>query len=97
MRGVLALHGGGEYVRGDEAAMDALVVAALDAAKLEGADVVPRIVIVPTAAARQRPETAAAHGERSFAAAADRAGIEIDIGVARVLSRAKVSRLLQRR
>jgi cyanophycinase-like exopeptidase len=85
--GLLALHGGGEYVTGDEAAMDALLGAAVEAAGREGPGVVPRIVLVPTAAARQRPQAAASHGERAFAAAAARAGVPVEIGVAGVLSR----------
>ena len=88
--GPLVLHGGGEYVRGDEPAMDALVAAAVEAAAIDPAthgDVgAPRIVIVPTAAARQRPDLAASHGERAFAAAAARSGVAVDIGMARVLS-----------
>ena len=87
MTGLLALHGGGEYVAEDEAAMDALLAAAVEAAAREGAGTVPRILIVPTAAARQRPERAASHGERSFAAAAARARVTVEIGVAGILSR----------
>src|SRR6188508_1490557 len=88
MTGLLALHGGGEYVSGDEAAMDALLAAAVAAAAREGQGVVPRIVLVPTAAARQRPQAAASHGERAFAAAAARAGVPVEIGVAGILSQA---------
>ena len=87
MTGLLALHGGGEYVKGDEAAMDALLAAAVEAAAHDGAGTVPRIVIVPTAAARQRPELAASHGERAFAAAATRARVSVEIGVAGILTR----------
>jgi cyanophycinase-like exopeptidase len=85
--GLLGLHGGGEYASGDEAAMDALVAGAIEAANVEGAGIVPRIVIVPTAAARQRPELAATHGERAFAGAAARAGVTVEIGVAGILTR----------
>ena len=67
--------------------MDALLAAAVDAAAREGAGTVPRIVIVPTAAARQRPELAASHGERAFAAAASRARVTVEIGVAGILTR----------
>ena len=76
LSGPIALHGGGEYVTGDERAMDALLAAARAAA----GDAQPVVVIVPTAAARQRPEQAAAHGERAFRAAAARAGLEIAVG-----------------
>ena len=54
--------------------------------------IVPRIVLVPTAAARQRPQAAASHGERAFAAAAARAGVTVEIGVARRSSRAATRR-----
>ena len=87
MTGLLALHGGGEYVAGDEAAMDALLLAAADAAAQQAAATRPRIAIVPTAAARQRPDAAVATGERAFAAAAERAGLTVEIGAARILSR----------
>src|SRR6188472_3726142 len=67
--------------------MDALLRAAVEAAGAEDSGVVPRIVLVPTAAARQRPQAAASHGERAFAAAASRAGVTVEIGVAGVLTR----------
>jgi cyanophycinase-like exopeptidase len=86
--GLLALHGGGEYVAADEACMDALIAMAVEAAAADGPGVTPRIVVVPTAAARQRPEAAAAHGERGFGAAARRARIGVEIGVAGILSAA---------
>ena len=60
--GPIALHGGGEYVAGDEAAMDAL----LAAARVPAGDLDPVVAIVPTAAARQRPDVAVEHGERAF-------------------------------
>lgn len=88
MTGLLGLHGGGEYVAADEVAMDALMQAAIQAAAVDGPGVAPRIVIVPTAAARQRPEAAAANGKRAFTAASRRAGVSADIGVARILTRA---------
>lgn len=64
--------------------MDALLAAARAAA----GDAQPVVVIVPTAAARQRPEQAAAHGERAFRAAAARAGLEIEVRTAPILTRA---------
>ena len=79
LTGLVALHGGGEYVAGDEPAMDALVVAGATARAAAG-DVGPlRVVLVPTAAARQRPDLAAAHGRRAFEAAAARAGLAVDV------------------
>lgn len=64
--------------------MDALLAAALRAAP---AGEPPRIVMVPTAAARHRPDLAAANGERAFLAAAARARIAIEIAVAGILER----------
>jgi cyanophycinase-like exopeptidase len=87
MRGLLGLHGGGEYAAGDEAALDALIAAAAEAAAAQAPDVVPRVVIVPTAAARQRPDVAARHGERAVAAAAARAAVVVEITVATILTR----------
>jgi cyanophycinase-like exopeptidase len=61
MRGPIALHGGGEFLPGDEAFLNALL------------DLVPpasrqalKIAIVPTAAARGRSELAGAHGVTAF-------------------------------
>jgi cyanophycinase len=58
MAGWIALHGGGEFQRGSEIGDRRLVVAA------GGADA--RVIIVPTAAARERPELAARHGMEWF-------------------------------
>lgn len=58
MAGWIALHGGGEFQRGSEIGDRRLVVAA------GGADA--RVVIVPTAAARDYPEMAARNGVRWF-------------------------------
>jgi cyanophycinase len=61
--------------------MDALVAAAIEAAS--GA--LPRIVVVPTAAARQGLGTAVANGERAFLAAATRLGVVVEVGAALVV------------
>lgn len=58
MAGWIALHGGGEFQRGSEIGDRRLVVAA------GGADA--RVIIVPTAAAREYPELAARNGIRWF-------------------------------
>jgi cyanophycinase len=72
-------------VAGDEPAMDALVAAGA-AARAAAGDVGPlRVVLVPTAAARQRPDLAAAHGRRAFEAAGARAGLAVDVEVAGVM------------
>lgn len=67
--------------------MDALLAAGREAA---GGRMV-RVVLVPTAVARHRPELAAAHGERAFRAAAARAGVEVDVLVAWVVDRASAA------
>ncbi len=54
MNGWLALHGGGEFQRGSEIGDRRLIVAT------GGADA--RVVVVPTAAAREYPDMAARHG-----------------------------------
>ncbi len=65
--------------------MDALVAAGA-AARATASDAGPlRVVLVPTAAARQRPDLAAAHGRRAFEAAGARAGLAVEVGVAGVL------------
>ncbi len=64
--------------------MDALLAAALEAAGREK----PRVVIVPTAVARHRPDLAFAHGERAFRAAAARARVEVRVWAASLLRRA---------
>jgi len=58
MAGWIALHGGGEFQRGSEIGDRRLVVAA------GGADA--RVIVVPTAAARERPDMAARHGVQWF-------------------------------
>ncbi len=63
--------------------MDALLAVARTAAD----DLDPVLVIVPTAAARQRPDLAVEHGERAFRSAATRAGIGVRLETARILTR----------
>jgi cyanophycinase len=58
MAGWIALHGGGEFQAGSEIGDRRLVVAA------GGADA--RVIVMPTAAARDYPEMAARHGVRWF-------------------------------
>ena len=63
--------------------MDALV----REARAVAGDRDPIVAIVPTAAARQRPDLAVEHGERAFEAAAARAGIGLRPTTARILTR----------
>jgi cyanophycinase-like exopeptidase len=91
MAGVIALHGGGEFLPGDETFLRACLDAALPPARArstasahasagESRDDHPfalRIAIVPAAAADQRPELAARHGVEAFARVASAAGIPV--------------------
>ena len=65
--------------------MDALVAAAARALTAAGDAGPLRVVLVPTAAARQRPDLAAAHGRRAFEAAGARAGVAVVVDVAGIL------------
>ncbi len=89
MSGTIALHGGGEFLPGDETFLRACLDAALPAARTRSAARAPagaeesrgddplalRIAILPAAAAGQRPELAARHGVEAFARVAAAAGI----------------------
>ena len=78
MTGVVALHGGGEFLPGDEAFLAAL----LDATRAGAAAV--HAVIVPTAAARGRPDLAAAHGVAALERAGVAAGRTVEASMVRV-------------
>ena len=96
MSGPIGLHGGGEYLDGDEPFLDALIAAARTAAtaRLNGEDpaaATVRIVILPTAAARGRPDRAAAMGIAAITARAEGAGLPFRIDVASVLDAASAS------
>ena len=71
MIGPVALHGGGEFLPGDEPFL--LAILAL-APRVDG---IVRIAVVPTAAARGRPDVAAAHGVDGFRRVAAEAGLEV--------------------
>ncbi|HUP55060.1 MAG TPA: hypothetical protein VM408_06100 [Methylomirabilota bacterium] len=71
MSGPVALHGGGEFLPGDERFLGAI----LDLAPRDGR--VVRIAVVPTAAAGGRPDLAAANGVAAFHRLARATGIEI--------------------
>jgi cyanophycinase len=90
MIGPIGLHGGGEYEAGDEPFLDELIVAARVAARArqnggssEGATV--RMVILPTAAARGRPDRAAALGIRALNGRADPHDRPIRVDVAPIV------------
>src|SRR4051794_14564831 len=102
MSGPIGLHGGGEYVAGDEPFLDALVAAAAGASVLRRSllDVAGhvlaesegiRVVVVPTAAARGRPDVAAANGVAAFERRAAAAGVPAIVEVARVVDEASAA------
>jgi cyanophycinase len=70
--GTIALHGGGEFLPGDEPFLRAL----LERAGARGSDPI-RIAVVPTAAARGGPELAAANGVVAFERVADEMGVAV--------------------
>jgi cyanophycinase len=106
MTGPIGLHGGGEYLAGDEPFLDALIAAASRVADVRagsraadedrrGDDVsghaveesvaTIRIVIVPTAAARGRPDAAASTGRVAFERRGSAAGRPVEVEVARII------------
>ncbi len=105
LSGPIGLHGGGEYVAGDEPFLDALLeVAARVAAgrieedepdvrghALDTAVATIRIVILPTAAARGRPDRASAEGRAAFERRAAVTGRPVRVAVARVVDAASAS------
>jgi cyanophycinase-like exopeptidase len=105
MSGPIGLHGGGEYVAGDEPFLDALLVAAAGSLERRRATVgvgsavasaVPalrgvRVVVVPTAASRGLPDRAAATGVEAFERRAAATGIKATVAVARVVDAASAA------
>jgi cyanophycinase len=90
MIGPIGLHGGGEYEAGDEPFLDALIVAARAAARARqnggnSDDAAVRIVILPTAAARGRPDRAAAMGIVALNGRADPHDRPIRVDVATIV------------
>jgi cyanophycinase len=73
------LHGGGEFLPGDEPALRELLGLA------PAVDGIVRVAIVPTAAARGRPDLAGAHGAEAFRRIASEAGARVDVEVVPVL------------
>jgi cyanophycinase len=78
----IALHGGGEFLPGDEPFLDALLASV---AGRDATDGTIRAVVVPTAAARGRPELAAANGADALERRADALGMPIEVEPALVI------------
>jgi len=93
MSGPIGLHGGGEFLAGDEAFIDALLRTAVGAASARperdhaGVAGPMRVAVVPTAAARQRPVLAASHGVAAFESAGSRLGVGVEADGALVVDR----------
>lgn len=87
MSGPIALHGGGEFVAGDEAFLTALLERG---AARPGRDPTRpiRVAVVPTAAARGRPDLAAANGVAAFDRVAADGGFDVEASSVEVVSRA---------
>ncbi len=82
MSGTIALHGGGEFLAGDEP----FLTAWLQAASRPGvAGRARRVAIVTTAAARGRPELAGAHGVDATGRVAACLGLDVEAEVVPIL------------
>jgi cyanophycinase-like exopeptidase len=98
MIGRIGLHGGGEYQAGDEPFLDVLIAAARSAARVrlygagsQASNPVVRIVILPTAAARGRPDRAAAMGTAALNRRLDPFDGPVRIDVAPVIDTASAN------
>ena len=92
--GRIALHGGGEFEAGDEPFLDAILAAALQSAagratRGSGSDGAIRIVVVPAAAARERPAASAKQGVVALRRTVERAGVTARVEPALVVNRAQ--------
>ena len=85
MKGPVALHGGGEFLPGDERFLRAILELAPTASG------VVRVAVVPTAAARGRPDLAAANGVEAIRRVAVDAGIAVDVEAVRVVDPASAA------
>jgi cyanophycinase len=83
--GPVALHGGGEFLPGDEPFLRAILDQAPRAAG------VVRIAVVPTAAARGRPDIAASNGLAALRRVAADAGIPVVASAVRVVDRSSAA------
>jgi cyanophycinase-like exopeptidase len=79
MTGTVALHGGGEFLPGDEPFLRAILGLA------PARDGVVRIAVVPTAAARGRPDLAAKHGLTALREVASKLGVRAEAEAVRVV------------
>lgn len=86
MSGRVALHGGGEFLPGDEPFLRALLDAAAVGAEARGGpDEALHVVVVPTAAARHNPDAASGFGSRAFERVGADLGRPLVVEAARVV------------
>lgn len=90
MSGRVALHGGGEFLPGDEPFLRALLDAAAVAASTRGPTAPISVVVVPTAAARHNPDAASRFGAAAFERIAD-GGRPVRVEAARVVDAASAN------
>lgn len=88
MSGPVALHGGAEFLAGDEPFLAALLE--LAAARVGGSRSI-LVAVVPTAAARGRPGLAAANGVAAFERVAGDIGLAVDAGAVPVIDAASAA------
>ncbi len=85
MSGPVALHGGGEFLAGDEAFLAALLRPVAARARADAGRPL-RVAVVPTAAARGRPDLAGANGVEAFARVAAANGLDVVASAVPVVS-----------
>jgi len=85
VKGPVALHGGGEFLPGDERFLRAILELAPNAAG------VVRVAVVPTAAARGRPDLAAANGVEAIRRLAVDAWIPVEVEAVRIVDPASAA------
>ena len=94
--GPVGLHGGGELVPGDEPFLGAILEAAGRPALARAASCAPgsveaddadvrRVVVLPTAAAGERPDLAVSHASEAFARVASAVGVRVRVTGAMIL------------
>lgn len=88
MSGPVALHGGGEFLPGDEPFLAALLGRAVERAGGDVSGRPIRVVVVPTAAARGRPDLAGANGVAAFERVGASGGLDLVASAVLVVSRA---------
>jgi len=81
MSGPIGLHGGGEFMAGDEPFLLALLEAVRPAAHAGAI----RVVFMPTAAARHRPDATARHGREAIERVAAGANLPVNVGTALIV------------